>query len=88
MDASNDDGIKIGQLIARCWSDGDFKARFMAEPKAVLAEYGVETPAGVEINVLENTESTRYFVIPPSPMDGSVSNSDLSQVYGANNWCA
>ena len=29
-----------------CWKDEALKARFMADPKAVLAEYDMPVPAG------------------------------------------
>ena len=38
----------LAQLFAACWKDHALKARFMADPKAVLREHGLELPDGVE----------------------------------------
>ena len=32
----------LAQVIAACWKDEALKARFMADPKAVLAEFDMD----------------------------------------------
>jgi Nitrile hydratase, alpha chain len=44
------------QLIARAWCDPVLKARLLADPAAVLREQGLNVPAGVRVNVMENTD--------------------------------
>ena len=39
---------KLAELFAACWKDEALKARFMSDPKAVLAEYGIDVPANIE----------------------------------------
>lgn len=57
---------EIGKLIADVWEDAALKARFKADPKAVLGEYGVPVPAGVtDIRVVENDVNTMNVVLPP-----------------------
>ena len=34
----------LAQLFAACWKDEALKVRFMADPKAVLAEYDCPSP--------------------------------------------
>ena len=34
----------LAQLFAACWKDEALKARFMADPKAVLKEHGLDVP--------------------------------------------
>ena len=42
-------------------------ARVVREPRAVLAEFGLQLPADVTVRVLDSTANTRYFVIPMRP---------------------
>ena len=72
---------KLGQLIAKCWTDSAFKQRLMAEPVAVLNEAGLSVPAGMTVNVLENNDKVLNLVIPHKPSD-DLSDEDLDQVAG------
>jgi len=72
------------ELITRAWSDEAFKALLMADPaKAVEAAYGLKLPASVTLKVLEETEDTRYLVVPyrPSTAD-ELTDEDLAAVAG------
>ena len=61
-------GPHIGaQVIAKAWSDPAFKQRLHADPRAALAQMGIEVPAGVEITVVENTPRRFHLVIPVQP---------------------
>jgi nitrile hydratase len=51
------------KLVARAWTDPEFKARFIADPKAACAEIGVDATAINEFVVLENTERIRHMVV-------------------------
>ena len=42
----------LTDLFAACWKDDALKARFMADPRAVLAE------RGIDVNVVENADNT------------------------------
>jgi nitrile hydratase len=44
-----------------------YRSRVVLEPRAVLAEFGLELPADVTVRVLDSTANTRYFVIPQRP---------------------
>jgi nitrile hydratase subunit alpha len=39
----------------------------VAEPRAVLREFGVELPPDVEIRVWDSTAEVRYLVLPERP---------------------
>ena len=54
----------LAQLFAACWKDEALKARFMTDPKAVLAEYGMDVPDGIDVNVVENTDNTVHITMP------------------------
>ncbi len=49
-----------------------YRARVVAEPRAVLREFGVVLPPEVEIRVWDSTSEVRYLVLPerPSGSDG------------------
>lgn len=44
-----------------------YRSRVVMEPRAVLAEFGLELPAGTEVRVWDSTAELRYLVIPMRP---------------------
>jgi nitrile hydratase len=44
-----------------------YRSRAVSEPRAVLAEFGVELDPGVEVRVLDSTADVRYLVVPQRP---------------------
>src|SRR6476620_4138289 len=78
--AEDEQGKKISQLIAKCWSDESFKQKFMADPAATLKAEGITVPAGVSIKAVEDTETVFHFVIPPKPAE--LSDEELDKVAG------
>jgi nitrile hydratase len=44
-----------------------YRSRAVADPRGVLAEFGVTLPAGTEIRVWDSTAEMRYLVIPMRP---------------------
>jgi nitrile hydratase len=44
-----------------------YRSRAVSEPRAVLAEFGVELDPDVELHVLDSTADVRYLVIPERP---------------------
>jgi hypothetical protein len=70
-------------LIAACWKDEALKARFMADPKAVLAEYGMAVPDGMDVKVVENTDDCVHITMPEPPSgSGDLSDEELSNAAG------
>ena len=47
-----------------------YRSRAVREPRAVLAEFGVELPGGTEIQVWDANSETRYLVLP-LPAEGA-----------------
>ena len=45
----------------------EYRARVVAEPRAVLAEFGTQLPEEVEIRVVDSTADLRYMVLPLRP---------------------
>lgn len=81
MNQPNENAKKMGQLIAKCWDDEDLKAKLIANPAAVLKEFGLEAPAGVELKVVENSAQVQYLVLPSKPSD-ELSDEQLDGVAG------
>jgi len=46
-----------------------YRSRAVSEPRAVLAEFGVELDPDVELRVLDSTADVRYLVVPRRPDD-------------------
>ena len=73
----------MAELFAACWKDEALKARFMSDPKAVLAEYGIDVPDGIDVNVVENSDNTVHITMPQAPAGaGELSDEELSNVAG------
>ena len=66
---------QLASLFAACWKDEALKARFMADPKAVLAEHGMDVPDGMDVKVVENADNCVHITMPAPPV-GSVELSD------------
>jgi nitrile hydratase subunit alpha len=45
----------------------EYRARVVIEPRAVLAEFGLQLPESMEIRVWDSTAETRYLVLPRRP---------------------
>ena len=74
----------LAQLFAACWKDEALKARFMADPKAVLAEYDMPVPDSMDVKVVENTDDCVHITLPASPAgDAEILDDELSNVAGA-----
>ena len=60
----NDQSEQYQPLIAKCWADEAFKQRLLADPAGTLKAEGLEVPAGVRVQVVENTAGMFTLVIP------------------------
>ena len=76
----------LAKLFAACWKDEALKARFLSDPKTVLAEHGIEVPDGINIKVIENSATTVHITMPMfSSHDEALSDEDLANVAGGAN---
>ena len=69
------------QAVRKAWADPAFRAKLLADPRAALADEGAAIPAGLTVNVVENTESVVNLVLPPRP-SGDLSEEALVAVTG------
>ena len=72
---------KITTILAKCWSDKAFKQELLTNTAATLQAEGVQVPAGYTVKVMENTNDTLNFVLPPNP-NGELSDMELESVAG------
>ena len=63
------------------YKSAPYRARVVAEPRAVLAEFGLDLPDSTEIRVWDSTAEVRYLVLPmrPEGTDG-MSESELAGI--------
>ena len=75
----------LAELFAACWKDEALKARFMSDPKAVLAEYDMPVPDGMDVKVVENADNCVHITMPVAP-DGhhDLSDEELSAAAGGS----
>jgi Nitrile hydratase, alpha chain len=78
---------RLGRVIAKAWSDEGFKARLLADPVATLKAEGVAVSPGVQVRVVENTDSVVHFVLPLKPKRGHLSEEELETIAGGNCVC-
>jgi nitrile hydratase subunit alpha len=51
------------KVVARAWTDPDYKARLLADGTAAIAELGFKGPQGEHMVVLENTPQVHHVVV-------------------------
>jgi hypothetical protein len=71
---------KFSTIVAKAWSDPAFKARLLADPKAVLEAEGVTI--ATKVQVVENTSALSYFVLPEAPSKADLADHDVAKVFG------
>ncbi len=74
-------GKKMGQIVAKAWANDGFKQRLFGDASAVLREEGVEVPPGVEVRVVEDTARVFHLVLPLKP-DTELTDEQLNSVVG------
>ncbi len=52
------------RLIPLLLADPNVRARFEADPAAVLRERGIDIPAGVKLLLVEDPETARHILVP------------------------
>ena len=79
----NEQKNQLASLFAACWKDEALKARLMSDPKAVLAEHGMDVPDGMDVKVVENADN-RVHITMPAPPSGhmELSDAELSSAAG------
>lgn len=61
------------------YKDAAYRSRVVKEPRAVLAEWGTELDADVDVRVHDSSSEVRYFILPERPAGTeSLSESELA----------
>jgi hypothetical protein len=74
-------GKKLGQMIAKAWTDDAFKQKLLADTGSALKEEGVELPGGLELRVMQNTENLLFIGLPTSSSQ-QLTEAELGDVAG------
>jgi hypothetical protein len=75
-----------GKIVARAWTDPEFKARLIAEPMTVLREHGIEGAEGLAVRVVEDEPGVRHLVLPSSP-SSDLTEEELVPTAVSYCWC-
>jgi hypothetical protein len=72
------------KFIAKAWEDDKFKQELLSNPKATYAKaMGAPLPDNVNVQVMEETPTTYYLVIPKNPeVSEELSDEALEAVAG------
>jgi len=74
------------RIVAKAWSDPEFKERLLEDPSSVLESHGIEIPAGTHLEISENTSDTFHLTLPEKP-SGELSVKQLEKI-AAGEHCA
>ncbi len=77
----NDFQKNYSKIIAKAWSNPQFKEQLRKDPEGVLKAEGIEIPKGVKLTLCENTDTQFYFVLPNKPA-GELTEKQLESVAG------
>ena len=80
--ANEEQGKKRSQVIVKAWNDDTFKQKLLKDAAAVLKEEGVDIPQGVQVRIVEDTDTVVHFVLPRPPRDQKLNDSQLAHVAG------
>ena len=73
------------KIVARAWTDDEFRRKFVADPKGQFEEHlGTKLPETLTITVHEEGPDSLHFVIPQKPKGNleELSDEDLEKVAG------
>ena len=76
------DAKEWGRIVSKAWADEQFKQRLLADPVAVLKENGVAVPAGITVNVIENTATVYNLTLPGKPSAAELTDDELESIAG------
>jgi hypothetical protein len=70
-------------LTIKCLQDEKFKQEFLKNPKATFErEFKCKLPANAQVNVVQETENSKWFVLPQVNQTEELSEEDLKTIAG------
>jgi hypothetical protein len=73
------DNKKLSQLMMELYANSELKEEFIANPKKIMVEKGIELPENIDLKVLEETESVKYIVLPHIDEDSEINSESLER---------
>jgi hypothetical protein len=58
---------RIERVVNKAWIDDAFKTKLLSDPASILRAEGVRIPEGVEVRIVEDTDSVHHVVLPMKP---------------------
>lgn len=77
---------KYAEVIAKAWSDENFKKKLLEHPREALKEMGVDVPTSSSIKVCDSSDGTFYLVLPQKP-SGNLDADSLKNITGGMCGC-
>ncbi len=59
--------MQYQQIVAKAWGNEMFRNKLLRDPAATLAQEGVAVPAGVQVKVVQDSDSVMHLVLPVKP---------------------
>lgn len=78
------------KIVKKAWEDAAFKQALVSDPRKAIEEaLGASLPAGIGVQVIEESKDKMCLVIPVKPDDMALSDAELEAVAGgASSWGA
>ena len=73
----------MAKIIAKAWTDPDYKARLLKEPAKVVRAEGIKVPKGAKVHIHENSKKVMHLVLPQRP-DASLDEDEMNQRAGVH----
>jgi hypothetical protein len=73
---------RMGEVMAKAWADPAYKARLLTDATSVLKDEGIDYGPGIEVKIVENSDSVRYITLPLPPAEAELSEEQLGRVAG------
>ena len=72
----------MAKVIAKAWTDPDYKKSLLKNPAKVVAAEGVKVPKGAKVHIHENSKKVVHLVLPQKPE--GMEDDALNQQAGAH----
>ena len=73
MDQKKNTRIAYGELLNRCWEDAGYLEHFRSCPADALAEFGIDTVAGANYHVVDQSMEQLYIVAAEETTEDRIS---------------
>jgi len=64
----------VAEVVSRAWHDTAYRERLIADPKATLADAGLNVADAVSVTVVEDTDELRHLAVPADAGEDQVAD--------------